>query len=101
MGKPEERMILGKLYLQHCRYNHRMDEEIITIEESEARVIGPHDGSDSLYIEMQPSDKADYIRQDVRVVFKGTPYTVSTKAESGDAGGGPQRFVLLKVNEPE
>lgn len=77
-----------------------MSEEIIIIEESEAKVIGPRDGSDSLYIEMQPSAKADQIRRGGKVIFKGKPYAVSTKAETGDVGDGPQRFVLLKVDEP-
>jgi hypothetical protein len=76
-----------------------MNSEPIHIEESEAKVLNPHDRSDSLYIEMRPSPKADRIRQEGLVIYKGEHYAVSTKGETGDAGGGPERFFLLKVNK--
>jgi hypothetical protein len=75
-----------------------MSGEPIIIEESEAKVLNPRDPSDSLYIEMQPSPKADRIRREGLVVYKGERYSVSTQGETGDAGGGPERFILLKVN---
>jgi hypothetical protein len=76
-----------------------MSDEIINIEESEATVMDPRDGSDALYIHMQPSPKADRIRRESRVTFRGMLYTVSSKAQFGDGGGGRVEFDLLKVNK--
>jgi hypothetical protein len=76
-----------------------MSDEVIDIEESEATAADPRDGSDSLYIRMRPSPKADRIQQESRVTFKGVLYTVSSKAQAGDGGGGRVEFHLLKVNK--
>jgi hypothetical protein len=76
-----------------------MSDEVINIEESEAEAVAPHDVPDSLYIRMQPSPKAERIRQDSRVSFKGVLYVVSSKAQSGDGGGGRVEFDILKVNK--
>ncbi|HWS86439.1 MAG TPA: hypothetical protein VN282_05730 [Pyrinomonadaceae bacterium] len=76
-----------------------MSDEIIEIEESEATTADLRDGSDTLYIRMRPSPKAERIQRESRVTFKGVLYAVSSRAQFGDGGGGPVEFHLLKVNK--
>ena len=80
-------------------YNRPMSEEIITIEESEAKVLNPHDPSGRLCIQVERSPKTERIRDAGPVIYKGERYVVSKKMETGDAGGGPEQLFLLPVEK--
>lgn len=78
-------------------YDWPMSDKPINLEESEVTVAGPRDGSAYLYLLVEPSAKADGIRQDGLVTFRGALYAVRTKGETGTPGE-PVQLALLKVD---
>jgi predicted RecA/RadA family phage recombinase len=66
-----------------------MNSEVINIEESEAKVIGPRNAqtgsgdSSRLVILMPPSNKTEQIQQGAEVTYKGQQFTVATKGVTG------------------
>lgn len=76
-----------------------MSEEVITIEEFEAKVVNPYDRSGDLYVQIEKSPKTERIREGGPVIYKGERYVVSKKMDTGDADGGPEQFFLLTLRE--
>lgn len=76
-----------------------MSEEIITIEESEAKVLNPSDPSGRLCIQVGRSLNTERISDGGPVIYKGERYVVTKRMDTGDAGGGPEQFFLLPVEK--
>lgn len=79
-----------------------MNSEVINIEASEAKVIGPRNaqsnGGDSsrLFILMTPSAKTDQIQQGAEVTYKGQQFKVASRGVTGTPGE-PIEFELVSL----